>query len=120
MSSVMIVHYLTKGLKHSLLAHVIRRHPSTPSEFLTVAQDEEKILLTLNGLSHASPNSLDNYPHEDDPVNEMVTLVQRPAPASNRRQTTFSPQPLMNQTLSNRYVSSSSQSLLSSKASFII
>ncbi|CAF4129789.1 unnamed protein product [Rotaria sordida] len=108
MSSVMIVHYLTKGLKHSLLAHVIRRHPSTPSEFLTVAQDEEKILLTLNGLSHAPPNSLDNYPHEDDPVNEMVTLVQRPAPASNRRQTTFSPQPLINQTLSNRYVSSSS------------
>ena len=108
MSSAVIVHYLTRGLKHSLLAYVIRRYPSTPPEFLTIAQDEEKILLTLNGLSHASPNSFDNYPHEDDPVHDMVTLVQQPTPASNRQQQTPSPQPLMNKKLSYRYASSSS------------
>ena len=106
MSSAMIVHHLTKGLKHSLLTHMIRRHPSTPSEFLTVAQDEEKILLTLNGLSHTSTNSLDNYPYENDPINNMVTLVQGPTSASNRQQQT-SPQPLMKITPANRCISSS-------------
>ena len=54
MSSAMIIHYLTKGLQHSLVGHVIRRHQSTPADFLNMAQDEEKIQVTLSGLSHPS------------------------------------------------------------------
>jgi hypothetical protein len=100
MSSSMIIHYLTKGLKQSLIAHVIRRHPATPPEFLAVAQDEEKIQFTLNGLSSASPNKPDPYPNEDFQMDHQVNAVTRPVNDNNR---TFNwqhrqplPQPLMN------------------------
>ncbi|CAF1368416.1 unnamed protein product [Rotaria magnacalcarata] len=46
MSSSMIIHCLTKGLHDSLIAHVIRRHPTTPNEFFNIAQDDEKFLFT--------------------------------------------------------------------------
>ncbi|CAF1642385.1 unnamed protein product [Rotaria magnacalcarata] len=52
MSSAMVIHHLTKGLKSTLIPHVIRRRPITPSDFLVMAQEEEKIQLTLNGLSY--------------------------------------------------------------------
>ncbi|CAF4739364.1 unnamed protein product, partial [Rotaria magnacalcarata] len=60
-----IIHYLTKGLHDSLIAHVIRRHPATPNEFLNIAQDEEKILLAWKGLSSTSTNEPDRYQNED-------------------------------------------------------
>ncbi|CAF4590121.1 unnamed protein product, partial [Rotaria socialis] len=100
MSSSMIIHYLTKGLKQSLIAHVVRRHPATPPEFLAVAQDEEKIQFTLNGLSSASPNKPDPYPNEDFQMDHQVNAVTRPVNDNNRsfnwqhRQPL--PQPLMN------------------------
>jgi hypothetical protein len=96
----MVIHYLTKGLHASLLPHVIRRHPMTPTDFLLIAQDEEKLQLTLNGLSHASTSSSDNYLNDDTPLDHMVNLVNRPANtqvrSSNWRQHQSPPQPLMN------------------------
>ncbi|CAF4409283.1 unnamed protein product [Rotaria sp. Silwood2] len=113
MSSSMIIHYLTKGLKQSLVAHVIRRHPSTPAEFLAVAQDEEKIQITLNGLSRASTTPVDNYLNYDDSIDEMVTLVKRStninAHLSNQQQHTSFPPPLMNSTSVPNYTSSSNR-----------
>ncbi|CAF3307625.1 unnamed protein product [Rotaria socialis] len=100
MSSPMIIHYLTKGVNDSLLSHIIRRHPKTPDEFLTIAQDEEKIQATLNGLSHNSATTIDNYPNDDSYVDPSVTLVTRPINQHTRsyarQQSTSYPQPLMN------------------------
>jgi hypothetical protein len=100
MSSSMIIHYLSKGLKQSLMTHVIRRHPMTPNDFLTIAQDEEKILFTLNGISYASTNEPDHYPNEDIHMDHIVNIVKRPVNVNNQ---SFSgqhphppPQPLMN------------------------
>jgi hypothetical protein len=113
MSSSMILHYLTKGLHNSLIPHVIRRHPTTPIEFLTVAQDEEKIQLTLNGFSHASTASTDYYPNDDTPIDNMVTLVKRPNDIhlrSNHQQHNRSfPPPLMTLPSAPAYISSSSR-----------
>ena len=106
MSSSMILHYLTKGLNDSLLPHVIRRHPATPNEFLTIAQDEEKIQFTLNGLSLASTSSPDNYLTDDIPIDHMVTVVKRPTMTNTR--SSHSPQPLMNLSFTPPQSSSSS------------
>lgn len=102
MSSTMIIHYLIKGLNNLLIPHVIRRHPSTPNDFLTIAQDEEKIQLTLHSLSHVSVNPTDNYLQDDDPINQSVNLVKRPDHTNTRsynlqRHRTHPP-PLMNAT----------------------
>ena len=78
MSQAMIIHHLTKGLKHSLLPHVVRRHPLTPGEFLSVAQDEEKIQLTLSGIASESSNSSLEYSRYGDPSHEMVNFVNHP------------------------------------------
>ena len=99
MSSLMIIHYLTKGLKHSLMTHVIRRHPSTPADFLDVAQDEEKILSTLNGLTCDSTNDSDHYQNADIHMDPMVNIVKRPVHVNNRsfngQHHSSPPQPLM-------------------------
>jgi hypothetical protein len=84
MSSSMIIHYLTKGLNDLLLLHVIRRHPATPNDFLTIAQDEEKFLFTLQGLSYPSTNEPDRYPNEDIPMDQLVHVVKRPVNVKNR------------------------------------
>jgi len=103
MSLSMIIHHLTKGLHASLLPHVLRRNPTTPSEFLTIAQGEEKLHITVNGLSHGSSSASDNYFNDDTPNDHMVNLVNRPANTQARpshwRQHASSPQPLMNLSL---------------------
>jgi hypothetical protein len=113
MSSPMIIHHLTKGLKQSLIAHVIRRHPGTPADFLTVAQDEEKTQITLDGLSRASTTPAANYPNLDDSIDEMVTLVKRPTNltprSSNQQQHPSTPPPLMHSTSGPQYTSSSNR-----------
>lgn len=109
MNSSMKVHYLLKGLHDLLLPHVIRRHPTTAEEFLTIAQDEEKILSTLNGLSSISINPLDPYPDPPNPYPYLpenlhppnnINVVQRPALTNNRTARSQhhqpSPPPLMN------------------------
>ncbi|CAF1623828.1 unnamed protein product [Rotaria magnacalcarata] len=100
MSSSMVIHYLTKGVNDSLLSHIIRRHPKTPDEFLTIAQDEEKIQATLNGLSHNSAVTNDNYPNDDSYADPTVTMVTRPVNQHTRsyirQPSTSYPQPLMN------------------------
>ncbi|CAF1510450.1 unnamed protein product [Rotaria magnacalcarata] len=99
MSSSMIIHYLTKGLHDSLIAHVIRRHPATPNEFLNIAQDEEKILLTWKGLSSTSTNEPDRYQNEDIYMDHNVNVVKRPInirnQSSNWQHNQSPPQPLM-------------------------
>jgi len=84
MNASMIIHYLTKGLNDSLLPHVIRRHPATPNDFLTIAQDEEKILFTLHGFSYPSTNESDRYPNEDIPMDHPVHVIKRPVNVDNR------------------------------------
>ncbi|CAF1558037.1 unnamed protein product [Rotaria magnacalcarata] len=100
MSSSMIIHYLTKGVNDSLLSHIIRRHPKTPDEFLTIAQDEEKIQATLNDLSHNSAVTNDNYPNDDSYADPTVYMVTRPVNQHTRsyirQPSTSYPQPLMN------------------------
>jgi hypothetical protein len=100
MSSSMLIHYLTKGLNDSLLPHVIRRHPTTPNDFLTIAQDEERILSTINGLSYASTNEPIRYPNEDIHMDHTVNVVKRPNNMNDRfpngQQHQPPPQPLMN------------------------
>lgn len=100
MSPSMIIHYLIKGLNDHLIPHFIRRHPTTPNDFLVVAQDEEKILITLKGLALNSTNDTYNYPTEDNYVDSMVGVVQQPIHTNhrsvNRQQHYSSPQPLMN------------------------
>lgn len=80
MSANMILHYLTKGLSPSLIPHVIRQHPSTPAEFLTFAQDEEKVQQMLQGLmpNKTCPPDDDGYSYEKDPVDDNIALIQRP------------------------------------------
>ncbi|CAF5027626.1 unnamed protein product, partial [Rotaria sp. Silwood1] len=64
--------------KLQLFPHVIRRHPVSSADFLIIAQDEEKIQLTLNELRHASINSPDTYSTDDgDPIDGIVSLVNR-------------------------------------------
>jgi hypothetical protein len=78
MSSMMLIHHLTKGLKYSLIAHVLRRQPSTTADFLVIAEAEEKIQATLNSLTR---DPLDNrhYLAENDLPDDIVTLVKHPA-----------------------------------------
>jgi hypothetical protein len=75
MKSSIIIHHLIKGLKQSLIPPVIRRHPSTPADFLTIAQDEEQIQFILCDLSRASINPPDNYPNDNDSIDESVMVV---------------------------------------------
>ena len=81
MSAQMIIHYLIRGLRHALLAHVVRRHPSTPDQFLLIAQDEGKIQLTLTSVSSDLANSSLDYFQGNDSTQDMVTLVNRPPEA---------------------------------------
>ncbi|CAF2857690.1 unnamed protein product, partial [Rotaria sp. Silwood2] len=75
MSLSIIIHHLIKGLTQSLIPHVIRRHPSTPADFLTIAQGEEQIQFTLNDLSRVSINPPDNNPNNNDPIDASVMVV---------------------------------------------
>jgi len=115
MSSCMIVHYLTKGLNDYLIPHVIRRHPTTPHDFLVIAQDEEKIFITLKGLSSDSTTDADNYPTEHNYGASTVGVIQRPIHtnrrSSNRQYHQLSPQPLMNIPINPYRQSSTSSSL---------
>ena len=107
MSSSMILHYLIKGLRHHLIPHVIRRHPSTSDEFLTIAQDEERIFSTLNGLSSELSTPTHEYPTtniiDTPPINAIrsSTDFNRSFNRSPQR-TTSGPRPLMSLTL-NKY-----------------
>lgn len=98
MSASMLIHYLTKGLTPSLIPHVIRRHPTTPAEFLRVAQDEEKIRFTLVHLSSINSSEHD-YPIDDTPTDPLIAVVPdrlpRSTPNSFRSQASSSPRPLM-------------------------
>lgn len=85
MSSSMIVHYLTKGLHDSLIPHVIRRHPTTPNDFLIIAQDEEKILNTVKGFSTGTSLDIHHYSSEDVYVPNTVGIVQHPITNDNNR-----------------------------------
>ncbi|CAF1213821.1 unnamed protein product, partial [Adineta steineri] len=100
MSFPMIIHYLTKGLKPSLIAHVIRRNPTTPNAFRVFAQDEEKILLTLNGFSYATTTEHYNYPIDNIDLDNQVNIIKRPINVNNqsfnRQHYQSAPQPLMN------------------------
>ena len=78
MSPTIIIHHLIKGLKPTLISHVVRRHPLTPAEFLTIAQDEEKIYVTLAGISNDSMNSSRKYPLHSQSHHDFVTVVNRP------------------------------------------
>jgi hypothetical protein len=99
MSSSLIIHYLTKGLNTYLIPHVVRRHPATPENFLLIAQDEEKIQTTLNGLSHSSTNSTNHYPNNDNHPDDIIALVKQPfnnnTRSFNSSQDRSSPRPLM-------------------------
>ena len=75
MSPMMQLHYLTKGLKPSLIAHVLRRQLSTTADFLVVAEAEEKIQATLISLSH-DPIDDRHYLLANDSPDDMVTLVK--------------------------------------------
>ncbi|CAF2843641.1 unnamed protein product, partial [Rotaria sp. Silwood2] len=84
MSASIIIHDLITGLTQSLIPHVIRRHPSTPADFLAIAQDEEHIQFTLNDLSRASINPPDNYPNNNDPIDPSVMVVTQHINADKR------------------------------------
>ncbi|CAF4977580.1 unnamed protein product, partial [Rotaria sp. Silwood1] len=79
-----IIHHLITRLTQSLIPHVIRRHPSTLTDFLTIAQEEEQIQFTLNDLSRASINSPDNYPNNNDPIDPSVMVVTPPLNTEKR------------------------------------
>ncbi|CAF4675929.1 unnamed protein product [Rotaria sp. Silwood1] len=79
-----IIHHLITRLTQSLIPHVIRRHPSTLTDFLTTAQEEEQIQFTLNDLSRASINSPDNYPNNNDPIDPSVMVVTPPLNTEKR------------------------------------
>ncbi|CAF3937474.1 unnamed protein product, partial [Rotaria sp. Silwood1] len=104
MSSAMIIHYLTKGLNPLLVPYVVRRHPSTPAEFLLIAQDEEKIKQMLQGLTQSTIRPHDDDSNDKDPIDETVALIKRPTYTNPRsfnyrqqpQRITPSPQPLMN------------------------
>lgn len=115
MSSAMIIHYLTKGLNSTLISHVIRRHPITPPDFLIIAQDEEKIQITLNGLAYGATHA-QNIELDDDSINDTVTLVQRPTNMHSRISNNHqyprlsTPTPLMRSNYAPQQSSSSSRS----------
>ena len=94
MSDPTIIHYLSIGLNKSLIDHVIRRHPTTPSQFLLIAQDEEKIRSTLDGLN-IGKNKTNNYPVDDDPVDESVMVLRQPI-NHDKRPTNFQRRELHN------------------------
>ncbi|CAF4504816.1 unnamed protein product, partial [Rotaria sp. Silwood2] len=105
MSPPMIIHYLIKGLNPSLISYVVRRHPSTPAEFLVIAQDEEKIQQMLQGLTQKTvdPHADDDDSNDKDPGDETIALVQRSTYTKSRsfnspqqQRITSTPQPLMN------------------------
>ncbi|CAF3667016.1 unnamed protein product [Rotaria sp. Silwood1] len=80
------------------LNHIVY-HPA----FLSVMEEQmkKKIQLTLNELRHASINSPDTYPtDDDDPIDGIVSLVKRSTNpytrSSNWQPPSSSPQPLMN------------------------
>jgi Retrotransposon gag protein len=77
MSASMLIHYLSKGLNPSLILHVTRRHPTTSTEFLLIARDEEKTRQTVSGLSRHVPIEHD-YLVDDSPSDPLVTVVQSP------------------------------------------
>lgn len=115
MSSAMVIHYLTKGLNSTLIPHVIRRRPVTPPDFLVIAQDEEKIQLTLNSLAYGATHA-QNIELNNDDIDDTVTLVQRPASIHSRisnnhqHQRILTPTPLMQSTYAPRQSSSSYRS----------
>ena len=78
MSPTMTIHHLMKGLKHTLIPHVVRRRPLTPADFLSAAGDEEKIHLTLTGISNDPANASRDYPPYNDSHFDVVTVVNRP------------------------------------------
>jgi hypothetical protein len=67
--------------------------------FLLIAQDEEKIQITFNGLSHSSTTSTNNYPNDDTHPDDMIALVKPPlnrlTRSFNSHQHQSSPRPLM-------------------------
>jgi hypothetical protein len=78
MSDAMKIHHLTKGLRKSLIDQVVRRQPQTPTDFLTAAKDEEKVKITLDGLSNLSMNATADYPQDDDPIDGTIAVLNRP------------------------------------------
>ena len=80
MSSTMTIHHLMKGLKHTLIPHVFRRRPLTPADFLSAAQDEEKIHLTLTGISNDPANASREYPLYNGSHLDVVNVVSHPSP----------------------------------------
>ncbi len=88
MKPSIIIHHLIKGLKPSLILSVIRRHPSTPANFLTIAQDEKQIQFALYDLSSASINPPDNYPNDNDSIDESA-LVATPSIDTDKRPTHY-------------------------------
>ncbi|CAF1587476.1 unnamed protein product, partial [Adineta steineri] len=100
MSFPMIIHYLTKGLKPSLIAHVIHRNPTTPNAFRVFVQDEEKILLTLNGFSYATPAEHYNYLDDNIDMDHQVNIIKRQVNVNNQslnwQHHQSAPQPLTN------------------------
>lgn len=85
MSTPILIHYLTKGLKPSLIPHVIRRNPTTKDEFLTVARDEERIEHALNGMQPASSHSAYDRFDYDGMEDHVVTLINRPTSSVSQR-----------------------------------
>ncbi|CAF1594281.1 unnamed protein product, partial [Adineta steineri] len=89
-----------KGLKPSLIAHVIHRNPTTPNAFRVFAQDEEKILLTLNGFSYATPTEHYTYPIDNIDMDHQVNIIKRPVNVNNQsfnwQHYQSAPQPPMN------------------------
>jgi Retrotransposon gag protein/Zinc knuckle len=104
MSPTMIIHHLMKGLKPTLIAHVVRRRPTTPADFLTTAQDEEKIHLTLAGIAIDSGNVPRDYSPYDDSQSEVVNVINRPFKYATRSSSSWDarqpvPPPLMQSTI---------------------
>jgi hypothetical protein len=100
MSSAMTIHHLMKGLKPILIPHVVRRNPLTPTEFLTTAHDEEKIHLTLAGISNDPANASREYPRYSDLQPDVVNIVNRPVDYATRSSSSWqsrqpAPRPLM-------------------------
>ncbi|CAF2777582.1 unnamed protein product [Rotaria sp. Silwood2] len=74
------------SLNSSLISYVVRRHPSTPAEFLVIAQDEEKIQQMLQGLTQNTIRSHDDDDDSNDKDldDEMIALVKRPTYTKSR------------------------------------
>lgn len=82
MSAPLLLHYLTKDLKSSLIPHVIRRNPTTKEEFLTVALDEERIERALIGMQATPTDPVHEQFDYDAMDDRIVTLVNRVTPSS--------------------------------------